>query len=61
MEPWLLDISNDMRFIKITKRSDFIKHKPHNHRVCFYILIYTPKRATYPLRYKHLETDYKTI
>ncbi len=60
MEPWLLDISNDMRFIKITKIYDFIKHKPHNHRVCFYILIYT-KRATYPLRYKHLETDYKTI
>ncbi len=61
MEPCLSDLTNDMCFVKITKISDFLKHKPQNYRVyvCFYILIYTPKRATYPLRYKHLETDYK--
>ncbi len=54
MEPWLPDLSNDMSFIKITKSIDFLKHKPQNHSlyiyVCFYILIYTPKRETYPLR-----------
>ncbi len=27
--------------------------------ICYYILMYTPKRVTNPLRYKHLETDYK--
>ncbi len=45
MEPWLSDFSNDICFIKITKRFDFLKHEPQNHRVyiyvCFYILIYT--------------------
>ncbi len=57
---WNLD---SMCFVKITKRSDFLKHKPQNHslKCMFYILIYTPKRATYPLRYKHLETDFKKI
>ncbi len=54
MQPWQSALSNDVCFVKITKRSDFLKHKPQNHslRICFYIL-------TYPLRYKHLETDSK--
>ncbi len=39
MEPWLSDLSNDMCFDKITKRFDFLKHKPQNHRVFIYVFI----------------------
>ncbi len=40
MEPWLPDLSNDMCFVKITKISDFLKQKPHNHKKSIYMFLY---------------------